>query len=300
MSALPEAPELPDVDDAPAATNDTPPLRVLAEDGTLHFSDVKWMALSGRQYLYAVNNPIEPTSQMLLGTAVHLQLLGPRHGAKPLRVFEGKIRRGKEWDMFKARNPDAEKVTAPEWKRAEQIAAAVRVDPVAQARLEGARYEVPLSWEESGFRCSTSGIDIISGAALADLKTTLTTHPETWQRHAFKMLYHCQMAWYRRGARANGIDCSRGLYLLGVETKPPYEVVELDLTEGMIDLADRTLSLWLEKLRGYVLACPEPRVVTDWPGYTQSSVPWEVATWQRDDEDEDEDEDELDDEDEAA
>lgn len=297
MSALPEAPELPDFDDATAAANDTPPLRVLAEDGTLHFSDLKKMALSGRQYLYAVNNPIEPTRQMRIGTGVHVKLLGARHGAKPLLIFDGKTRRGKEWETFKARNPGAEILTAPEWELAEQIAEAVRDDPVAQARLAGARYEVPLTWEESGFRCSTSGVDIISGASLADLKATESTHPETWQKHAFKMLYHCQVAWYRRGALANGIDCSRGLYLLGVETKPPYEVVELELTEEMIDLADRTLTLWLEKLRGYVLACPEPRKVKDWPGYAQSSVPWEVASWQRDD---DEDEDELEDEELAA
>jgi len=290
-TSLPLPPELPDFDAAPVAANDAP-LRVVAEDGTLHFSDLKKMALSARQYLYGVNNPIKPTTQMLIGTAVHFHLLGPRHGAKPLVIFEGKRRSGKEWDSFFARNGGAEILTAPEWERASYIAEAILVDPVARARLDGARYEVPLSWEESGFRCSTSGVDIISGAALADLKTTASTHPETWERHAFKMFYHCQMAWYRRGARANGIDCSRGLYLLGVETSPPFEVVELELTEKMIDLADRTLSLWLEKLRQCVLSCPEPRAFSDWPGYAAASVPWELRKRQREDEESDEDEDE--------
>lgn len=289
MSALPPPPDLPDIDES---ASDDAPLRVLAEDGTLHFSDLKKIALSGRQYLYGVNHPTSPTSAMLLGTAVHVQLLGPRHGAKPLAVYEGATRRGKEWDAFRLRHADAEILTVSEWDRAVEIAEAVRVDPVAQARLSGASYEVPLAWEESGFRCSTSGIDIMSADLkwLADLKTTQSTQPEAWQKHAFRMFYHCQMAWYRRGARANGIDCSHGLYVLGVETKPPYEVVELELTEGMIDLADRTLSLWLEKLRGYVLACPEPTNVTDWPGYAQSSVTWDLAPWQRDDEDDEDDE----------
>lgn len=288
MSALPEAPELPD-DDAPAAV--APLLRTVAEDGTLHFTDLKKIDLSGRQYLHALNNPSDPTSRMLLGTAVHVKLLGARQGAKPLLVFNGKSRRGKEWDLFKAKNDHAEIVTDPEWELAERIAEAVRTDPVAQRRLEGARYEVPMTWEESGFKCSTSGVDILGGASLADLKTTPSTHPETWQRHALKMFYHCQLAWYRRGARANGIDCSRGLYLLGVETSPPFEVVELALSEDLIDLADRTLAKWLEKLRGYVLSCPEPRAVTDWPGYAQSSVAWD-APWRQENDEESEEEDE--------
>lgn len=289
-AGLPDAPELPGFDDSPAlgaAANDTPPLRIFAEDGTLHYTDLKRVLLSGRKYLFGLNKPTEPTSRMLLGTAVHVKILGPRPGAKPMVVFEGKQRRGKEWDLFKLLNEGSEIITAAQWELAERMAESVRTHPVARARLDGARYEVPLAWEESGFRCSTSGIDIISGATLADLKTSDTTEPEAWQRHAEKMLYHCQMAWYRRGAIANGIDCSRGLFVLGVETRDDHDVVELEMTEERIEAADRLLTLMLERLRGYVLACPEPRAVADWPGYSQSSVPWELRPWQRTDVDED-------------
>lgn len=274
--------------------SDAPVLRTLAEDGTLHFSDLKKLALSGRQYLHAVNYPSKPTPPMLLGTCTHLHVLGPRPGAKPVLKYPGKTRQGKAWDEFEAANAGAEILTAPEWERAERIAEAVLADPIARARLEGARLEVPLTWEENGIKCSTSGIDIVRAKAVGDFKTTPTTYPEAWQRHAFKMLYPQQLAWYRRAARANGLDVSEGLFLLGVETKPPYEVVDLELTEGMIDYADRSVSLWLEKLRVMMLSCPQPRHVTDWPGYAQAPVAWDVPAWLADEDDD------LDDEEVAA
>ncbi len=254
--------------------------RTCGVDGTHHFSHVKHLAKSGKQYLHAVNTPHEPTRAMLIGTGVHHIVLGPRPGAAVLR-FPGDSRRGKAWTDFAAANPGADILTEPEWAEAEEIATAVLTDPVAAARLNGARFETALTWDDGGIKCSTSGIDIISndGEELCDLKTTNTVEPEAWKRQAFKMGYAMQMTWYRRGARANGIPATRGLFLLGVETRAPFEVVELELTEGMIDLAERTVSLWMEKLRVFT-ECNQ------WPGYSQSSIPMDVPAWMNDDDDE--------------
>lgn len=277
MNAAFALPDPPDFEDAPTAP---PTLRICDEDGTHHFSHVKKLSLSGKQYIHAVNTTTEPTPAMLLGTCVHLLVLGPRPGAKPVIKYKGETRQGNAWKEFRAANAGAEILTAPEWDRAEQIADAVKSDSVAQVRLAGARFEVPVTWEEDGgIICSTSGIDIVNAGAICDLKTTTSTFPDAWTRQAFKMLYPMQMAWYRRGARANSIDTSAGLFLLGVETNAPFEVVELELTEGMIDYADRTISLWLEKLRNY-------RAAGMWPGYAQSPVPFELPSWLDQDDDE--------------
>lgn len=293
MIDLPDAPELPGIDSAAptAAINDVG-VRTLDEDGTVHFSHLKKLALSGVQYLHAVNTTIEPTRAMLIGTAVHQMILGPRPGAKRLARFDGATRRGKEWEAFKLANHDAEIISATEWAEAEAIAASVRLSPIARRRLEGARFEVPLRWEESGIPCSTSGVDIIPvGGGLGDLKATFSTHPETFKRHAFRMLYPMQLAFYRRGARANGIDVSE-MFILGVESKAPYEVVELRLTPDLADMADRTISLWIEDLRRNMLAIPTPETIYDWPGYAQAPVEWDVPPWERGGElDEDENED---------
>lgn len=275
--------------------SDAPPLRVFDEDGSVHLTQLKKLSLSARQYLAGVNLPFEPTRAMRIGTIVHHLVLGPRVRGKPLVKFKGETRRGKEWDAFVAANAAAEIATAPEWREAEAVAEAVLADPLARDRLAGARCEVPLKWEDGGIKCSTDGVDMITLAnAIGDLKSTQTTHPETFQRHAFKMLYPQQMAFYMRGARANGIDVSHGAFILGVETKVPFEIVDLELTEGMLDFADRNVSLWLERLRVLIDACPEPRSFADWPGYVQSPIPWDVPPWMAGDADDDGDADDGD------
>lgn len=254
--------------------------RTCNEDGTHSFSHLKKLNLSGRQYIHAVNAENRPTSAMLLGTAVHHLVLGARPGRRVLR-FDGKTRQGKSWEAFRAAHDDAEILTASEWAHAEKIAEAVLEDPMARARLTGARFEVPLAWEEDGIKFSTSGVDILGNQALGDLKTATTTNPDDLQRQAFKMLYHCQLAFYRRGAIANGIDVSKGAFLLCVETKAPHEVVDLELTDGLLELGDKTVALWIEKLRSY-------RDAGQWPGYAQSPIPWDVPGWMREDDDDEE------------
>jgi hypothetical protein len=79
--------------------SDPPPFRTCDEDGTHHFSHLKKLHLSGKQYIHTVNTPFAPTAAMLLGTAVHAIVLGERPG-KPVMVFPGKTRSGKAWDAF--------------------------------------------------------------------------------------------------------------------------------------------------------------------------------------------------------
>lgn len=258
--------------------SDPPPFRTCDEDGTHHYSQLKYLARSGKHYLHAVNTTFSPTPAMLLGTLVHFLVLGSRPGAKPLVRYDG-TRQGNVWKDFATAHADAEILTTKEWEQGEVIAEAVLAHPVARARLEGARFEVPMTWDDGGILCSTSGVDIVSNGALCDLKTTTNVEPEAWQRQAFRMLYPQQMAFYRRGARANGIDVSQGLFLLGVETAAPYDVVELELSEGMIDFAEKSVSLWFEKLRVF-------RESKAWPGYAQSPVVFDVPGWLREDDDE--------------
>lgn len=261
--------------------NDTP-LRTLDKDGTAHFSHLKKLAKSGQQYLQAVNSESTPTSDMLVGTVTHFLLFGARPTSKPLAIYRGGIRRGAKWDEFLAENVGAEIVSESEWFAGEQMAEAVYRSPIARERLNGARCEVPLTWEESGIPCSTSGVDILSmGDDLGDLKSTSTTHPETFQRHAFRMMYPQQLAWYRRGARANGIAV-RDVFVLGVERCAPFEVVELTLSEEMLAFADKSLTLLIEKLRGYRLSMPAPANVHEWPGYSEAPIIWGLPAWERD------------------
>lgn len=264
----------------PSWQNAPPPVRTCDEDGTVHYSHLKRIADSGVQYLHAVNTTFEPTPAMLLGTAVHAIVLGERPGA-PVHVYPGKARSGKAWEEYAAAHEDGDILTAPEWARAEQIAKAVTSDPVARSFLDGAKYEVPLSWDEDGIACSTSGVDIVRPGMWGDLKTTSTTELEALMRHCFKMSYYAQLAFYRRGLNANGHDTSRGAFLGCVETREPYEVVCLEPSEELLALGDRTVTLWLERLKVY-------RDSASWPGRAQCPVVWTVPAWMQHDADEDE------------
>ena len=86
------------------------------------------------------------------------------------------------------------------------------------------------------------------------------------------MMYHAQMAFYDTGAKSNGIDTSKGLYLIGVEDKAPYPVTVLRLTAETLDAGKRACALWLERLR----MCQDS---DQWPGYTQSVVDFVLPDW---------------------
>lgn len=250
-------------------------------DGSHNFSTLKYLARSGLHYLHACNTPTEPTRAMLIGTAIHAIVLGQREGGRSVCCFPGDRRGTKEWKVFEAANAGADILTLPEWDEAEAVARAVLAHPVARERMLHARYEVPLKWDDGGIPCSTSGVDILAGdgESLDDLKTTTTVEPEALVRQAFKMLYPQQLVFYRRGARANGMPMTKGLYLDCVETKPPYDFVSLEMSDGMIELAEKTVSLWLEKLRVF-------KDANQWPGYAQSPVAMPVPAWLREDEEE--------------
>jgi len=243
----------------------------VSPDNTVHFSTIKRIGDSGKQYLEALRSRDGKSSPaQLLGTAVHSMVLGSRPGESIVR-YVGR-RAGKEWDAFEAVHAGATILNEAEWAKAEAVAEAVRADPVARDHMVNARFELPLSWDDGGVACSTSGVDIVQPRRIGDLKTAASTHIETFQRQAFNFSYHAQLAWYRRGARANGLDVTQGVFVVAVETCPPYEVVVHELSEDLIDLGDRTVTLWLERFKVY-------RDSDMWPGRAQCPVVWTVPAW---------------------
>ncbi len=243
-------------------------------DGTVHFSTLKKLALSPAHYRVACESETDPSRGMRIGTGSHFLLLGPREGQRVV-CFPGEDRRSKGWKDFAAENDGADILTLPEWSECESIAKAVLADPVAGPMLAAARKEVPLKWTSAGLPCSTSGVDLVGPGWLAELKTTTTTEPTAWARQALRMHYHCQLAWYEEGARANGIDVSGGLWIIGVEIAAPWAVTCFELTEGTILAARKSVGLWLEKLR----AC---ELNNSWPTYTQTAIPLDLPVWMTD------------------
>lgn len=246
----------------------------------LHFSLLKNLARSPAHLKAALEDPRATTRAMDLGAISHRMILGPRQEDGELVVWTGKVRRGKEWDAFQKEHESDVIVTAKDFYNAKRIAAAAQADPIAAELLEGARFEVPLAWEEAGFKFETSGIDILNGAVLAELKTTTNVEPEKLKRHALQMLYHCQLELYRGALESTGQRIER-VSILAVETTPPHVVTVLDLTPGLLAFARKNIVQWTERLK----VCLSD---DHWPGYLQRAETFDVPLWYSPDGEEDE------------
>ena len=169
----------------------------------------------------------------------------------------------------------AEIVTDAEWRDAEPCALAVLADPVARELIEGSRREVALRWDDAGIACATDGIDGVNDAKrlIWDLKWSgVSSEPDAFSRHATRLGYPAQMAWFERAAQANGIATDGGVHLIAVEAEAPYVTTVLRLEPDALMAGARSVALWLERYR----VCRDSGT---WPGYAQSVVPFVLPAW---------------------
>lgn len=258
-------------------------MNFLEADGCLHFSTLKHIDDSPLHLRHVLANGIKVTKPMRVGTIVHRLVLGPQRDHDVV-IYPGR-RDGRMWDLFAKAHANDTIVTQSEWDEAEPIAAAVLRHPGALELLDGAGCEVPVRWDNNGIPCSTRGIDVVNDRRhiIADLKTTRSAHPRAFMRQAVGMHYHAQLAHYEDGALANGIDCSGGVKIIAVETKPPYPVTIFNLPPAVREAGRNKLSGWITTLK----SCAE---INHWPAYAQSEVEFELPLWMGSDLDEDDEE----------
>ena len=227
----------------------------------VHFSTLKLMARSPAHYHDALLHRTEPTAAMRLGTAVHAMVLGEW---KPLAVWTGGTRRGKEWEIFKAVNAGCEIITLDEHATATAIADAITRDPLAaELFMRCTIRESVVDWTIGDRQCCGRP-DAFGPDVLVELKTTSDANPAKFPWQASRLGYHAQMAWYLDALGRDGYE--RTPYIVAVETKPPFVVQSFELTPDAIDFGRRCYRLWLERL----LVCEASE---SWPGYSQCIEP---------------------------
>jgi len=226
----------------------------------------------------------DPSYAMERGIGVHHLVFGTRRVAG----FEGKQRRGKEWEAFERENSDATILTAKEYEKAQRMAEAVLFDPWAAPLLEGAVFEGTLLFDLNGRACRVTPDIRHPVTHVADLKTCKSAKPEEFLRDAFFRRYFAQVAWQRLGTElALGYRPPEG-FIIAVESAPPWAVTVVELTQAKLDEGEAYCREQLAKL----VACEERDV---WPSYTAGRVPWDVSPtgpmWMPEDDDQgDEDE----------
>jgi hypothetical protein len=220
----------------------------------VRWSNLKWMGRSPAHYRYHLDHPTEPSQAMRIGAVVHSLVLG---GPRSFAEWDGKVRRGKEWEAFRADHVGEEIVSAREFQRARAIAAAVRSHPEAMRLLKGAQ-EMPLRWQIGGRECAGT-LDVLGEGYVTELKVTNDASPHRLPGHAVRMGWHGQLAWYGNGADLNGYPV-RAYHIVAIEPEPPYALCCYRLTDRAVEAGRTLFAAHLNRLAVYEDS-------DEWPAY---------------------------------
>lgn len=233
----------------------------------VRYSELSRMSSSPAHFRAAYEFPREPSAQMRRGTLVHSLILdGPT--ANDIVVFDGE-RGAKGWKAFREAHEGKFIVTADELADARFIAAKVRQHPLAAPLLEG-QPEVEMRWKRQGIDCG-GRLDVLAPHRITEVKTGFTSHPEAFARHAVRMGYHAQGAWYRFGANETGGDIYR-VCVIAVEMRQPFAVTVFEMTARALEHGDRLCTLWLERFAVQLGA----QSGGHWPEYAEHVCPLDV------------------------
>jgi hypothetical protein len=103
----------------------------------------------------------------------------------------------------------------------------------------------------------------------AELKTTRCADPDQFKWDALRLGYHVQKAMQRMAMRANG-GKPKEHFIIAAETAKPWPISVLLVEEESLDLGERQMRLWTERL----LACEASGI---WPPYVQTVVPFKIG-----------------------
>jgi hypothetical protein len=212
----------------------------------VNWSTLKWMRESPLHYKYRTETPIEDNDRLMLGRATHTAILEPDRFPLDYAVYDGGIRRGKEWEAFKAANPGRTLF------KPEQYATCLAIRDAARGFLRTAHYlevgepERSVFWTDgmTGVKCKAR-IDWLHPEAIVDVKTCRSTNARQFGATAARYGYHSQLAFYVDGFRAeSGELLHRKAVLIAAEAEAPHDVA--------VFVADPDKALWAgrEEYRG--------------------------------------------------
>lgn len=240
----------------------------------VNFSLLKEMARSAKRYRFRAANPIEDTARLALGRATHTAVFESDRFAIEYAVFPGPRRAGKEWDAFCAAHRGQTILNLDEYATALSMRDAVRAHPVAGPLLASGKPEQTVTWkdEETGLDCK-GRIDWMAGSssAFCDLKTTTDIDADRFGALATRFGYHGQMAYYREGLLANGLEIDAKI--IAVEADEPHDVAVFALANE--DTLYAGEEMWRGALRR-VADCQERGV---WPGRYEAETLLILPPW---------------------
>lgn len=210
----------------------------------LNISALKHLRHSPQMFIHRLENP-DSSPAMQFGTLAHLLTLEPHRSDEAVpwtkRAESGAMspRRGKDWEAFKAEHAGKLIVTLDEMNDAEDLARAVRSDPVAAKYLFKGEAEVSFSWQWPVGRCKARAdwVTSVDGRlTLVGLKTARDCRPFQFGAAAARLGYHLQWAWYQDGWReAHGTDTAPRMVEIVVESEAPHSVIVYTIPDDVLE-----------------------------------------------------------------
>jgi hypothetical protein len=237
----------------------------------VNWSTLKHMARSPLHYRHAVTAASDPTPAMALGTLAHLAVLEP-HRLAEVAVWEGGVRRGKEWDAWNAANAGRIQAKPEELATARAIGEAVRAHPVAAALLDRCEVERSIFWvdPDTGIPCKAR-LDACKPGAVIDLKTARDVSPRAFGRAASALDYPGQLGHYGAAWAAETGDIA-DLYIIAVESDDPHDVAVYQIDHVATHAG-------LQRRRRYLDTLAECQRTGRWPGQVPDLYPLDIPAY---------------------
>jgi exodeoxyribonuclease VIII len=205
----------------------------------INYSLLKEYHKSPRHFKWAKENRRQATESQMLGTLVHSMVLEPHTVEQDFTIINPLLRpeptkdfrsmENKAWKqtlLEEASLHGRQIVDAEIYEQAKAMADSVLSNPVIKSLLEKAVIEKGIQWKDpmTGLMCKGRPDAYVPDKDLIiDLKTTISAHPNDFQRSLWNYRYHEQAAFYSMGLKAiHGTDKYNRFLFIAVENKAPY------------------------------------------------------------------------------
>ena len=182
---------------------------------------------------YMTGGDDKDTPAMRWGRIVHAAILEPERFLDTVSLWEGKVRRGREWDACKDAAPDTELIVTPdEMEKLRAMQRNVWAMPEAADMLKTCETEQVVQWEGK-YGKAKGRVDAIRPGLVMDYKTTANIEPSAFFRTAFNLAYHAKMGWY-----AHGIEIATGrrptVRLIVQEASAPFDCWVCEMPDSIV------------------------------------------------------------------
>lgn len=201
---------------------------------------------------------IEPTDDMILGTALHTAFLEPSEVEARIAVWAGGRRYGKEWALFREENKDRIIITDSQEFQLAGMVESLRQNKLVNWMTSRVEVEIGAVGHFGGWLMKARA-DAISSGAIVDLKKVRSADPRKFTYSCVDYGYHIQAAVYRKL-----FDRDRFI-LVCVEDHPPYDVVPYELSPSFIRAGEAEAARIIER----AIECEKTGI---WPGRSGGEI----------------------------